>query len=114
MSTAKSSGASAIPGLSDLTCYDPLVGALPLTANTRFRPIPAKGTVLPRFRVVLPSGIKSPQHKHWTIPQFRESGLPMQDQGGDRRGSNPRPSEPQSADTGCQALLYVAESANSR
>ena len=28
---------------------------------------------------------------------------------GDRRGSNPRPSEPQSADTRFQALPYVAE-----
>jgi hypothetical protein len=30
---------------------------------------------------------------------------------GDRRDSNPRPSEPQSADIGCWVLLYVAESA---
>jgi hypothetical protein len=28
---------------------------------------------------------------------------------GDRRGSNPRPSEPQSADTCFRVLLYVAE-----
>jgi hypothetical protein len=35
----------------------------------------------------------------------------MPNREGDRRGSNPRPSEPQSADIGCHALLYVAESA---
>jgi hypothetical protein len=39
------------------------------------------------------------------------SGVLFCKQEGDRRGSNPRPSEPQSADPCFQALPYVAETA---
>jgi hypothetical protein len=54
---------------------------------------------------------KGPNMTLMSCPQLRAYGLPLPNLESDRQDSNPLPSEPQSADIGCSALLWVAESA---